>query len=155
LAAGARWDVVFLAGGAAGARLVIGVATARSAAVDLDSVALARDAVALARAVLGAGRAVVAERAGRAGGAAVRAAGEAGADGGWRRGGEVVLVVVDGRGAEAGGEFLNGRRAVVGLKDVLCGVWGHWLWGHDLRDGEWATLGDVNGKVAVSAGLSS
>ena len=129
-------NVLLLAARRAARARLVAVAAALATAVELDTVALAGDAVALACAASG-GRAlaaVVAERAGRAGRAAVRAAGQAGADGRRWGAGEVVVLLGEGRSGEAGGELLDGWCAVVGLQDESRRVGSDGLRGLDLGD---------------------
>ena len=133
--------LVLLLGVAIGAVIV---ATAGTTAVNLDTVALAGDTVALAgaSAAVGAGGAVTA-----GGGGAVGAVGESRSGGRSGRASEVGddVLVVELSVAEAGGELLKSSLVVLGVEDVLGGSGGHGLGSLDLRNGQWATLGDVDG----------
>jgi hypothetical protein len=144
--------LVLVAASARGA--VVVTATAGATTVDLDTVALAGDAVALAgaRAVVGAGGAVAGQ--GGAGRGAVGAVGQGRARGRHRGRAEVGDdVLVETGAAEAGCELLDLLLVVVvGVEDVLGGMGRHGLGGLDLGDGQGATLGDVDGKVASVAG---
>jgi len=139
----AGWVVVSFSRGAA--RVGVGVAAAGASAVELHAIAAAGDAVAFTCTAGGSG-AGVAERRGGAGRAAVGAAGErgSGADGRWDLVvGVGVVLIVEGCGAEAGGQFLDGGGGKVGGQDELGGMWGHWLGRLDLRDRDGAAFRDV------------
>lgn len=136
------------------ARAVGAVAAAGTTAVELDAVALAGDAVALAGAggAVGVGGAVAGER-GR-GRRAVGAVGQGAAGGGDGRGAEVGedVLVIDAGGAEAGGELIDLLVVVVvRVQDVLGRVGRHGLGGLDLRSGQGAALGDLDGEGAAGA----
>lgn len=109
-----------------GAR-IIGVSTSGATAVKLDAVTLAGDTPAIAGAGWGAW-----------GGVVVIGAGARGSWGRW--------VLIDGDGTKASGELVDGGTAV-GTGDVLGLVWLGWLWALDLRLGERATLGDLDGEL--------
>lgn len=145
--------VLFLAVTGAERAAVIIMATAGAATVELDTLALSGDAIALARAgaAVGAGSAVARERG--AGRGVIGAVGQGRASGRDGRGAEVggELVLETGT-AEAGGKFLELLVVVVvRVEDVLGGMGRHGLWGLDLRDGERAALGDVNGERGAVA----
>lgn len=134
---------------------VITVPAPRPAAVQTDTLALAGDAVALARAAgaVRVGRAVA--RHGRVGAGAVGAVRErraaAGAGGRCRQvaeiGGDVLcVVVVQARGAEALGQLVDGAVGIVLVQDVLGRVGRHGLGCLDLRNGQRAALGNVDGQ---------
>jgi hypothetical protein len=146
LAASGGWNELVLGGGAAG--LLIGVAAARSAAIELNTVTGASDTVALAGAG-GAGRVV--RHGGRLGEGGSAAGAEWWADG-WRWVELIVgVLLVEGGLAEAAGDVGNSdliKGAIFCLEDSLGGVWGDWLWRLDLGDGERATLGNIGGESA-------
>lgn len=151
VAAGASGDVLlFLIRRAARVGLVI--TAAGSTAVKLDAIARAGDAISLARAAQGRSG-VVTEGAGW--GAGVGAAGDAGADGRWWAGRVlVVIILVNGGRAEAGSQLLDCWGGIVGLEDVLGGVWRDWLWRLDLGDRKRASFWDVESQ-AVAARLTA
>lgn len=125
----------------------VGLTAAGTATVELDALALAGDAVPLtcAGAAVRVGSAVAREgRAGRRGVGAVR---ERGAGGRHGRGAEVGDDIVDVSVAKAGAELVNLILVVVvGVQDVLGRVGRHGLGSLDLRNGQGAALGDVDGQ---------
>jgi len=66
-----------------------------------------------------------------------------------------VLLLLDGGGAEAGGELLDGWCTVICLENVLGRNGIDWLGRLDLGGGDWATFRDVDGQIAVAAGSAS
>lgn len=147
VAAGAAGDVLLVLG--AGARVL--VTAAGAVAVDEDAVALAGDSVALAGAgaAVGGRGAVAGELA--AGAGAVRAVGQvgAGAGDGGAEVGDDVLVLVDAGGSEAAAQLV-----LVVVDDLAGGVGRDGLGSLDLRDGQRAALGDVDGQARAGRRLA-
>jgi hypothetical protein len=143
---------VFTATRADGITIII-VATAGSAAVELDTLALASNTIALAsaRADVGSGSAVARE--GRVGWRAVGAVGQRRTTGGdWRCAEVSDELVLDVGAAEAVGKLLKFLVVVVGsIQDVLSRMGRHGLGGLDLGDWQGATLGDVNWELRAVA----
>jgi len=127
--------ILVLAAAGAGVAVVI-KATSRSAAVELDTLALASDTVALAgaRADVGSGGAVARE--GRVGRRAVGAVGQGRTAGGDGRGAEVGdELVLNVGAAKAVGKLVKFAIVVVGsIQNVLGSVGRHGLGGLDLGD---------------------
>jgi len=61
------------------------------------------------------------------------------------------LLLLDGGGAEAGSELLDGWCVVVTLENVLSRLGVDWLGRLDLGGGQRATFRDVDGQVGVPA----
>jgi hypothetical protein len=128
--------VVILILAVAGAGVAVIKATSRSAAVELDTLALASDTVALASARADVGPGCAVAREGRVGRRAVGAVGQGRTAGGDWRGAEVGDELVLNVGAtEAVGKLVKFAIVVVrSIQNVLGSVGRHGLGGLDLRD---------------------